>query len=142
MSLQELRKTPEFKDKFSGFRTKSNDTVTKIASRKFNFWIETDKLLVTQKGNYNSLTFKVFRDVPGTKLENLFLHPYNGGYLPYLISYNFDAKDLQDFEAGLPIANILEKMEILPLTDFDMTGLALPLATLEVPEMDILAHTK
>lgn len=129
VSLDELKNMHGFEGNFSNFKTKSGASNKKVYSVKYKFWVETGRILLTQKGNYHSLSFPIFRNQPDKKLENLFLHPYNGKYLPYLIKYDFDAKDLQNLKNGVAIKNILTKMEIIGLKNLDMPELGIDTAS-------------
>jgi len=128
VTLDELRGLPQMAGRFS-ITKKDKDTLTKLYSAKYNFSIDLGRVMITQKGDYHSLSFPVIRKVPSGKLENLFLHPYNGGYLPYLMRYNFDAKDLLNLENGKEVDNILTKTEVIPLEDFDINNLGLKMET-------------
>ncbi|MNK22241.1 hypothetical protein D3C87_405150 [compost metagenome] len=130
VTFDELVNMPEFAGVFfSEFKTKSGAPNTKIRSKKYNFWVERERIVLTQKRNYHSFTFPVYRDQPSSKLENLFLHPYNGKYLFYLIKYDFNAQDLLNLKNGIPIANLLKKMDITLLKNLDMPDLGFPMAT-------------
>ncbi|PZR21233.1 MAG: hypothetical protein DI539_08645 [Flavobacterium psychrophilum] len=117
------------KGRFSSIVKKNNDSVIPFYSAKYDFSIDPERVMLVQKGNYHSLSFPVTRSQASDKLENLFLHPYNGGYLPYLLKYNFDAKDWQDFAAGITIDDLVTKMEIFLIEDFDISGLGFEIKT-------------
>ncbi len=97
-------------------------------SNYYDFWVDPAKVLVLSRDNYTSYTLPVYRDTetPGV-LENLFLHPYNGGYLAFLLSYHLDNEDRNHLKNGEPIDGLLTKLSFHPLDsiDIDLSGTAI-----------------
>ncbi len=89
-------------------------------SKKYDFAIDTDKILLVEKGAYLSLSFPVYRDSVNGYMENLFLHPHRGRYIAFLARYKFSPADMENLDGGKPIADIVSKMSFVPLEDFDV----------------------
>jgi len=113
---------PGVMDKLNSF-TRRGSNKKLVSSGKYKFSVDTEKVLLLEKGNYKSLTFSILRDGPSNKFENLFLHPHKGGYLAFLMEADFDDFDRRNLDVGDPIAGLLSKLQFTPLNDFDMPGL-------------------
>jgi len=116
---------PTALDKINEFNVGAvSNTAAKISySNKYGFSVDTDLVLLIEKGDYKSFTFPIKRSTPNGLLENLFLHPYNGGYLPFLFRYNFNSSDLNNLANGIAIPNLISKISFIPLDNFDMGDL-------------------
>ncbi|MFL9844742.1 hypothetical protein [Flavobacterium rhizosphaerae] len=122
ISLKDIEGIPGLMDKISqikSLRNQSNSNQRIIDNKEFDFIIDTDSVLLVQKGSYHSLSFPVYRDEDNHLQENLFLHPYNGGYLAFLMKYNFNSIQLSKINSGisLGISEILNTLQVVPLDE-------------------------
>lgn len=85
-----------------------------------NFIVNTSTIFITAGNNINAITFKVERSLPNGFVENLVLvSDFNGDYIAQLYQYELTAEELEDFEHGIPIVSLDEKLKITALEDFD-----------------------
>lgn len=124
LSYDELIKMPGMSGVLSKFRT-THDTKSlsakEIHSGKFNFTLDTDRVLYIESGDYHSFTFPITRDTINGYLENLFLHPHKDKYLAYIMRYNFSKEDLYNLDNGIDVKDILDKLTIIPINlDIDL----------------------
>ncbi|WP_294825129.1 hypothetical protein, partial [uncultured Flavobacterium sp.] len=118
VSLEEIEKMPGIMEILNSLAPGKNKRLA--YSEKYEFSVETEQVLVVEKGKYKSLSFPISRAVPAKNLENLFLHPHKGGYLPFLASYNFSTPDLINLRDGKPIDDLMLKVRLTPLNQFDL----------------------
>lgn len=93
-----------------------------IKSNKYDFSIDTEKVLLIEKGDYKSYTFVIRRDSTNGYFENLFLHPYKNGYLAYLFRYDLLKYDLNALNNGTAIAQNFSELQFASLEDLDLGG--------------------
>jgi hypothetical protein len=100
---------PGVMDKLQGYRLTRGQSAAYTGAKlvnnpRYNFTVDTDEVLLTEKGSYHSLSFPVYRDTANGYQENLVLHPYNGGYLSFLMQYRFNATQVSKIENGLSLS--------------------------------------
>lgn len=95
-----------------------------IENKQFNFSVNTDNVLLLETNDYHSLSFSISRDtpVPDDTIENLFLHPYKGSYLSYIIQYKLSYDNLQKINEGKQLDMKGIKLNIIPL-DYEASTL-------------------
>jgi hypothetical protein len=122
LSYDELKAMPDMEGILSKFNTTHSpkSSAAKLAhSAKYDFYVDTDRALYIESGNYHSYTFPIMRDSVNGYLENLFLHPHKGRYLAFLMRYKFSKEDMGNLNAGIKIKNLIPKLTIQPL-DLDI----------------------
>ncbi len=118
ITYDELQGMPRAMEKLNAIAVQKNKRLA--YSKKYDFAIDTDKILLVEKGAYLSLSFPVYRDSVNGYMENLFLHPHRGRYIAFLVRYKFSPADMENLDGGKPIADIVTKMSFVPLEDFDV----------------------
>lgn len=126
ITLEEFQKNKAAFAKYEQIVTKKINVQGKmIYNELYDFYIDTNSILYIENGNYNSMTFPIYRDENAENIhENLFLHLQpNGEYSSYILRYNLTSQDIYNHKNGLPIANLSTKTTIIVLDDFDSNTL-------------------
>lgn len=121
ITFEELQGMPKAMEKLNSLTVRKNKRLA--YSSKYDFTVDTDKILLVEKGAYQSLSFPVYWDKENGYVENLFLHPHKNGYLAFLMRYNLTPTDIINLDDGKIVDNLTSKMQYTPLTDFDITDL-------------------
>ena len=126
ITLDEFRKNKAAFAKYEQIASKKGNVQGKMVYNElYDFYIDTNSILYIENGNYNSMTFPIYRDENTENIhENLFLHLQpNGEYSSYILRYNLTNQDIYNHKNGLPIANLSSKTTIVVLDDFDSSAL-------------------
>lgn len=105
---------------------KGNNTLNRIVYDSANdFYIDTDDIILMEQEGYHWLTFSVTRD-NGTGLENLILkhNITDNSYTSYIAEYEITEDEIDLIRNGGNIPDIVNKMNIYPLTNFNTNILA------------------
>lgn len=121
ISLDEVKQMPKVMEKLTAIsQAAPSANMRTVSSSKYKFSIDTDKVLLIEKDNYQSLTFPIHRDVPNGYLENLFLHPHNGKYLAFLFRYSLTQTELAALDNGTATPAMFENLTFTPLDDLEI----------------------
>lgn len=81
---------------------------------QYNFSIDTDKILLVEKGDYKSYTFPIYRDEETEKTENLVITEKNNEVNAYLSKYTLTEIDRQKIE-NKEYVDLINKTEVTKL---------------------------
>lgn len=81
---------------------------------QYNFSIDTDKILLVEKGDYKSYTFPIYRDEETEKTENLVITQKNSEVNAYLSKYTLTELEKQKIE-NFEYVDLYNKTEISKL---------------------------
>lgn len=126
ITLEEFQKNKAAFAKYEQIATKKSNVQGKMVYNElYDFYVDTSSILYIENGNYNSMTFPIYRDESTENIhENLFLHLQpNGEYSSYILRYNLTNQDIFNHKNGLPIANLSSKTTIIVIDDFDSSTL-------------------
>lgn len=126
ITLEEFQKNKAAFAKYEQIATKKSNVQGKMVYNElYDFYVDTNSILYIENGNYNSMTFPIYRDENMENIhENLFLHLHpNGEYSSYILRYNLTNQDIYNHKNGFPIANLSSKTTIIVLDDFDSSTL-------------------
>jgi uncharacterized membrane protein YgcG len=126
ITLEEFQKNKAAFAKYEQIATKKSNVQGKMVYNElYDFYVDTSSILYIENGNYNSMTFPIYRDESTENIhENLFLHLQpNGEYFSYILRYNLTNQDIFNHKNGLPIANLSSKTTIIVIDDFDSSTL-------------------
>ena len=106
VTFSELKKNNKAFEEFQNIENKNRSAKSSIktslsSSRnlylsQYNFTIDTDKILLVEKGNYKSYTFPIYRDEITEKTENLVITEKNNQVNVYLSKYNLTSTDINN----------------------------------------------
>lgn len=126
ITLEEFQKNKAAYAKYEQIATKKSNVQGKMVYNElYDFYVDTNSIIYIENGNYNSMTFPIYRDENTENIhENLFLHLQpNGEYSSYILRYDLTNQDIYNHRNGLPIANLSSKTTIVVLDDFDSDAL-------------------
>lgn len=81
---------------------------------QYNFIIDTDKILLIEKGDYKSFTFPIYREEETEKTENLVITEKNNEVYAYLSNYTLSEIDRQKIE-NKEFVDLINKTEVTKL---------------------------
>ena len=117
ISLSDLEKIPNAYQKINQISNLENSKI--IIDTIHNFSIDTDLIIKTESGTYNSFTFPITRNYETTILENLVLSSKNDGtYQVFIVSYNLTFAE-KEIIRNHQFVNLQGKSSIIKLDNFD-----------------------
>ncbi|KOS06711.1 hypothetical protein AM493_12225 [Flavobacterium akiainvivens] len=116
VNLDEIKQIPGVVEKLNTLAP-ANANMRIIASSTYKFTIDTERVLMIEKDDYQSFTFPIVRDSANGYLENLFLHPHNGRFLAFIIRHELTPGKLTALENGTSTAQMFSKFDVMPLDD-------------------------
>ena len=121
ISLDELKQMPMVMNKLNEINQQQTEANARtLNSAKYKFSINTERVLLIERGDYRSLTFPVVRDSANGYMENIFLHPHNGKYIAYLFKYKPTQAQFTALENGTATAEMFTNLTFTVLDDFDL----------------------
>jgi hypothetical protein len=127
ISYEEMLRITGRQEKLERFikNGKSNYQQKLVYDEKNGFWIDTDHIVMMQKGEKINFTIPIYRDVESDKVENLVLTSLGTGkYSIMLFKYSLSPDERKQAAEGEPIANLGDKTEIDLMGDENILGMA------------------
>ena len=126
VTINDLNSKPDLLEKIKEFKSiNKNSNSEKISyNSQYNFYIDDEKILETEQDGKTWYTIPVLRDSDSNDLENLVLKPITDGkYNPFFVKYNLSETDLYNVQHDIPVQNLGQKTEIIPLDDSSLSNI-------------------
>ena len=91
-----------------------------VYNEDYEFTVDTDRILLSEKDNYKFYTFDVYPDEEKGLVEKLYLHPQSDStYLAFLIKYKFSDVEMEGLRNGDLPFKLEDKALFYSLDDFN-----------------------